>query len=173
MTETPNENRRAVPSRARARWILAATVALAFGGVTLLIGGNIFPQHTVRYSLASDATFDDLDRLLGERRKIEEVVCGPRIRIEGIATVSRREMSYLEGDGTAPFSILMRTVEWPKEIVGRRVSIEGRLTRQWHTSVRSVRTSPWPWNSEVKNQLVGIGTGFGYYLDNWTYELAD
>ena len=150
-----------------------ATIALAFGCVALLIHWIILPRQGVRYSLASDATFEDLDRLLGERRKIEEVMCGPRIRIVGFATASRRELSYLEGDGTAPFSILMRTVEWPKEIVGRRVSVEGRLTRQWHASVRSVRTSAWPWNSDVKNQLVGIGTGFGYYLDNWTYELAD
>ena len=122
---------------------------------------------------AETATSDDLDRLLGEKRKIEEVVFGPRIRIDGFATVSRRELSYAEGDGTVPFSIVMQTIGWPKEIVGRRLSVEGRLSRQWHTSIRSVRTSPWPWNSEVKNQLVGIGTGFGYYLDNWTYELAD
>jgi hypothetical protein len=132
----------------------------------------ILNRQIVRYTLASDCTFDDLDRLLGERQEIEQAVRGPRIRIEGTATISRRELNYLEGDGIAPFSILVQT-KWPSEVVGHRVSVEGRLSRQWHTSVRSVRTSPWPWNSEVTNQLVGIGTGFGYYLDDCVYELAD
>jgi hypothetical protein len=172
MTETPAENNLTVLPRSRARWILAAVVALVFGGLALLIDEMILNRQTVRYTLASDAAFDDLDRLLGERQEIEKAVRGPRIRIDGIATISMRELNYLEGDGVAPFRILTET-KWPNEVVGHRVSVEGRLRRQWHTSVRSVPASPWPWNSEVKNQLVGIGTGFAYYLDDCVYELAD
>jgi len=148
-------------------------VVLALGALALAGGWRVWTRQVVQCCLPSSSSSDDFDRLLGERRAVEGQVCGPRVRIEGIAAVSFREVSYLEGDGDRPFSIRLESIDWPEQVVGQRVSVEGVLSRQWHASVGTLRTSPRPWNAEVKNHLTGTGTGFGYCLRDCVFEIAD
>jgi hypothetical protein len=133
-------------------------------------------SHTVKshmMSIDSNAAYDDFDRLLGESADTGGVVRGPRIRVEGVATLSRQLTdSFLTGDGPEPFSIMLRNITWPDNIVGRRVIVEGRVLRQWHSGVQTVRTSSWPFDPGVQNRLAGIGTGFGYYLEDSTFALV-
>lgn len=70
-------------------------------------------------------------------------------------------------------SILLESIDWPEQVVGQRVAVDGVLSRQWHASVGTLRTSPWPWNAEVKNHLTGTGMGFGYCLRDCVFEIAD
>ena len=118
-------------------------------------------------SFDSDASFVDLDKAIGPREEVERTVCGQRVHITGIAR--NKKNAGLEGDGPNRFCIRIFEFKWQEPIVGRRVKVNGCLSRFWKqvpSPEPPVTTLP-----SVRNVLPGVPMGFSYCLEDVRYEL--
>jgi hypothetical protein len=137
-------------------------------------------KSVVEHSFDSKASDADLDQLLGARVEKYERVHGPRIRIDGTAKYTFKGGARVVGASARPFSIKLIDqsgfdIEWPQDVVGRRIIVEGCLSRIYYPrELQHPDTSHWSDREKrTKNFLRGWPSGFVYELRSFKYELKD
>jgi hypothetical protein len=154
------------------------------------LSGRDFPAPTehgftdcgnvVLFTFDGEATNDDLDRAVGPRVEKWECIHGSRIRIEGTAEYTFKGGSRINGDSPESFTIRLLDgsklgFEWPDEIRGQRVVVEGCLSRTFYPRELS-RPDISKWTErekQTRNLLRAYPFGFVYSLRDFTFELVD
>ena len=134
---------------------------------------------TVDFSFDRNASKGGLDQAIGPRVEKYERVHGARVRIVGTAKYTFKGGARVVGTSDEPFGIKLIDAstfgfEWPKEIEGRSVEVEGCLSRIYYprqlqrpdTSKRTDR------EKRTRSNMRAWPLGFVYELRNFSYRLA-
>lgn len=133
-------------------------------------------EKTVVRSFGADFTGRDLDALIGPRVEVYETVYGPRIRVEGIAKHHKPGPCLNLPDHPSYLRVLLDDGDWPENIRGRRVIVEGCLHRTYYSWDAS-HVSPEKLKQmsarqlQITNTMRALPVGFVYFLHNVNYEL--
>ncbi len=170
-------------------WIVVPT-AVSSRSESEILSGSPIPapagrserkcNSPVEFSFDWNASEADLDQAIGARVEKWERVHGARIRIAGTAKYTFKGGARVVGASDESFGIKLVDdskfgFEWPKEIKGRSVVVEGCLSRIYYPrELQRPDTSKWTdREKQIRNNLRAWPFGFGYELRNFTYRLAE